>query len=126
MSRNPARTDRERGAVTVEAAIALCSLVSVFGLVLAGVAAVSDQLRCNDAAATAARLAARGQSVLAKQAARATAPEGASIKIEHADGAVVVTVRVDAAGGLLPGLTVRGAAHALPEPGVGLPSDAAP
>ncbi|WP_199431579.1 TadE family type IV pilus minor pilin [Qaidamihabitans albus] len=116
----------DRGAVTVEAAIALCSLVAVFGLVLAGVAAVSDQLRCSDAAAEAARLAARGQGALAEQTARARAPDGATVEIREEGGIVAVTVRADSVGGLLPGVTVRGEAHAVPEPGAEVAGDAVP
>ncbi|PRX50549.1 hypothetical protein B0I33_102673 [Prauserella shujinwangii] len=108
----------ERGSVTVEAALALCSLLVLFALVLAGVAAVSDQLRCTNAAVAAARLAARGEPHLAEQAALDAAPAGAAVEIRHVDGTVQVIVRADPAGGLLPGVTVRGEAHAVPEPGV--------
>ena len=50
----------DRGSVTVEAAIALCALIAVFGIAIAGVAAVADQLKCIDAAREATRLIARG------------------------------------------------------------------
>lgn len=50
------RLSGDRGAVTVEAAIALFALVTVLALSFAGIAAVADQLRCTDAAREAARL----------------------------------------------------------------------
>ena len=40
----------DRGTVTVEAALALCSLVVILALVLGAVSAVAAQLRCIDAA----------------------------------------------------------------------------
>lgn len=108
----------DRGAVTVEAAIALCSLVAVLALALAGVGAIIAQLRCIDAAREAARLAARGQAELGERVARRLAPADASVRIDlHAN---TVTVRVDAdpVAGLLPGVDVDAEAFAILEPGV--------
>jgi Flp pilus assembly protein TadG len=110
----------DRGAVTVEAAIAVCALVAVFGLVLAGMAAVVDQMRCTDAATLAARALARGTpDSTVEQLVHMTAPEGATTSVERVEGAVVVRVSVRPVGGLLPGVVVRAEARAELEPGVG-------
>ncbi|WP_197321755.1 TadE family type IV pilus minor pilin [Saccharomonospora sp. NB11] len=109
---------RDRGAVTVEAAIAVCALVAVFGLVLAGVATVVDHLRCMDAAAQAARVLARGTpEAVARQVVEATAPDGVAMTVDRTAEYVIVRVRASAAGGLVPGLVVQGEAQAMIEPG---------
>jgi Flp pilus assembly protein TadG len=113
----PTRAERDRGAVTVEAAIALSALTLVFGLVLAGVAAVTGQLRCVDAAREAARLVARGERPLADQAVAEIA-SGARLNVEVTGNAVTVDVTAEPAGGLLPGVHLHGHAYALLEPGV--------
>jgi Flp pilus assembly protein TadG len=113
----PARVQRDRGAVTVEAAIALSALTLVFGLILAGVVAVAGQLRCTDAAREAARLVARGARPLADQAIAEIAP-GARLDVEVRGNAVTVDVTAEPAGGLLPGVHLHGHAYALLEPGV--------
>ncbi|MBK1785162.1 TadE family type IV pilus minor pilin [Prauserella cavernicola] len=107
----------DRGAATVEGAIALCSMLAVFGLVLAGVTALSHQLRCADAATEAARHLARGQAPLADEAVRRLAPSGATIDARTQEATVAVTVAVPAIGGLLPGVAVRAEAFAELEPG---------
>ena len=91
----------DRGSVTVEAALALCSLVAVLALVLAAVSAVAAQLRCIDAAREAARLTARGEPDRAEKIARRIAPRGA---------VVAVTVRGDE-------VTARVSATGVPQPG---------
>lgn len=98
--------------------MALCSLVLVFGAVLSGVAAATDQLRCTDAAREAARMLARGDHEHAEGAVRRLAPAGAELDVRTAGDAVAVTVRAKAAGGLLPGVTVVAEAYAELEPGV--------
>ncbi len=108
----------ERGAVTVEAALALCSLLAVLALALAGVSAVSAQLRCMDAAREAARLTARGEPEHGQQIAQQLAPGGASVQIAVQGEEVVVEVAADPVGGLLPGVDVRAEAVAMLEPGV--------
>lgn len=110
--------DSDRGAVTVEAAIALIGLVAVLAMGLAGVAAVGDQLRCTDAAREAARLAARGDPETARDAAERIAPSGAQLDMKLTATAISVTVRAEPAGGLLPGVEVSADAYAVPEPGV--------
>lgn len=120
-----ARSPDDRGAVTVEAAIALFALVAVLALSFAGIVAVVDQLRCTDAAREAARLAARGEPERAKEAVDRIGPSGARFELtEHADG-ITVVVHAEPAGGLLPGVQLRGEAFAVPEPGVGEPSEPA-
>lgn len=115
-------TDGDRGAVTVEAAIALCSLLVVFGLALAGISAVTDQLRCTDAAGSAARLIARGQRQRAEAIVDSVAPEGARLIVRGEGDAVTVSIVVGALGGVLPGVELRGMAYAVLEPGVESPA----
>jgi len=113
------RPPRDSGAVTVEAAIALGAFVIVLAIALGAVAAVTDQLRCTDAAREAARLAARGDSERARVAAERLAPGGAQVTIAVRGDTVEVHVRAEPAGGLLPGIRVHGEAFAVTEPGVG-------
>lgn len=108
----------DRGAVTVEAALALCSLVAVLALALAGVSAVSAQLRCIDAAREAARLTARGEPEHGERIAQRLAPGGATVRVTVHGEEVVAEVSADPVGGLLPGVDVRAEAVALLEPGV--------
>ena len=107
----------DRGAVTVEAAIALCALTVVVGLVLAGFTAVAAQLRCTDAAREAARLIARGEPQLAAQAVEQIAPAGAELSIKTEGDSISVEVRAAPAGGLLPGLHLTASAFGVLEPG---------
>jgi Flp pilus assembly protein TadG len=108
----------ERGSATVEAAIAVCAVVVMLAMALAGSAAVLAQMRCIDAAREAARLVARGESARAEQAARRVAPTGASIVVHVQGDEAVVEVAAESAGGVLPGLSVRAEAIAIVEPGV--------
>lgn len=86
---------------------------------IGAVSAVTSQLRCIDAAREAARAAARGESmqVVVGLATRA-APGGARVEVVSGAEQVVVTVtaQVPIGGGLLPSVTVRGEAVAVPEP----------
>jgi Flp pilus assembly protein TadG len=86
------RTDRtrasDRGAVTVEAALALAGLVLVTTLAVGAVAAVGASVRCTDAARELARLAARGEPDRGRAVAARLAPSGAQ---------VVLTIRGDEA-----------------------------
>ncbi len=77
----------------------------VLVLCLAGVTAVSMQVRCVDAAREAARLAARGDERSAVDAARRVAPVGARIQVRR-DGDFVVATVV-ARSRLLPSLDIR-------------------
>ncbi|OXM72154.1 MULTISPECIES: TadE family type IV pilus minor pilin [Amycolatopsis] len=107
----------DRGAVTVEAAIALCALAVVVGLVLAGFTALANQLRCTDAAREAARLLARGEPQLAAQAVEQIAPPGASLSVKTEGDSITVEVRAAPAGGPFPGLHLTANAFAVLEPG---------
>jgi hypothetical protein len=79
-------------------------LVFVLVLCLAGVSAVSMQVRCVDAAREAARLAARGDDRSAVDVARRVAPGGAQVQLRR-DGAVIVaTVTVHSR--LLPAVVI--------------------
>lgn len=104
----------DRGAVTVEAALAIAALVAVLVLCLAGVSAVSMQVRCIDAAREAARLAARGDNAHAESAARRIAPADAVVQLRR-DGDFVVA-RVSTTSALLPGVTIVAEALAAAEP----------
>ena len=115
--------------VTVEAAIALGSLVAVLAVVLAAVGAVVAQVRCVDAAGEAARRASRDDVPGAQVLARAL-PTGTEVRVEPEGDLVHVVVRVPPLGGALPGLRVTAEAVAAREPAVAAPTgeadDAAP
>ncbi len=86
----------------------------VLALCLAGVTAVSMQVRCVDAAREAARLAARGDQRSALQTARRVAPAGARIEVRR-DGDLV-TATVVAHSKLLPRLDIAAKAVSAAEP----------
>jgi hypothetical protein len=86
----------------------------VLVLCLAGVSAVSMQVRCIDAAREAARLAARGDERSAVDAARHIAPGGAQVQL-HRDGEFVV-VTVTAWSRLLPALDIGAKSVSAAEP----------
>ena len=108
------RLGDDRGAVTVEAALALTALIAVVVLCLGAVAAGAVQVRCIDAAREAARLAARGDAARAEQAAAQVAPGGARISV-RTDGDRIRAV-VSAGVPLLPLLELSAEAVALLEP----------
>lgn len=89
----------------------------VLVLCVAGLTAMSMQVRCIDAAREAARLVARGDDGDAAQAARRIAPIGANLDLRK-EGDLVVAV-VSARSMLLPGVTIRADAIAAIEPTVG-------
>ena len=94
--------------------MAIAALVVVLALCLAGVTAVSMQVRCVDAAREAARLAARGDERFAVDAARRIAPAGARIDVRRGGGFVTATVVVHSS--LLPRLPIAARAVAAAEP----------
>ena len=112
----------ERGSVTAETALALPVLVVVLAAALWAVAAVGAQLRCADAAAGAARAAARGEPADEVAAlARRLAPAGASVTVRETGDEVHVRVMARVRAPVvvgLPALEVGGRAVALREPGV--------
>jgi hypothetical protein len=83
-------------------------------LCLAGLTAVSMQVRCIDAAREAARLAARGDERSAIAAARAVAPGGAGVELRR-DGEFVVAT-VTARSKLLPMLHITATGASVVEP----------
>ncbi|WP_082965978.1 TadE family type IV pilus minor pilin [Mycobacterium kubicae] len=102
------------GSSTVEAALAIATLVSVLVLCLAGVTAASMQVQCVDAAREAARLAARGDGRVAVQVARRLAPKGARVQVRR-DGQYLVAT-VIARSKVLPGIDIRANAVSAAEP----------
>ena len=107
--------------VTVEAAIAIGSLVAVLAVVLAAIGAVVAEIRCVDAAGEAARRASRDDVAGAEALARAL-PSGAEVRVEPDGDLVHVLVRVPPLGGALPGLRLSAEAVAAREPAVAAPS----
>jgi hypothetical protein len=110
------RVPADRGAVTVEAALALCSLALVTALSVGAVAAVAASVRCTDAARELARLAARGEADRGRAVAARLAPGGARVELAIRGDEVVA--EVTAAPLQLPGLRVAGRAVAVLEPEV--------
>ncbi len=92
----------------MEAAIGVVTLVAVLVLCLAGITAVTMQVRCIDAAREAARLAARGDEHSAVATAHGIAPGRAVVQLRQ-DGEFVVAT-VTARSNLLPmlGITATG------------------
>lgn len=103
--------------MTVEAALALCSLMVVLALAIGAVASVGAQLRCTDAAREATRLIVRGEPERARQAAAVIAPAGARVEVEMRGDEVTTTVSARVAG-RLGGLVISGRAVGVLEPGV--------
>lgn len=101
--------------MTIEAALAIASLVTVLTLCLGAVLCISQQVQCQDAAREAARLVARGDEARAVEVAARVAPPGAHIEVSVEDDLVVATVSVDAP--LLPMVTLSADAVAVREPG---------
>ena len=87
----------ECGSATAETAVLLPALAVALAVSLWGLGVVGDQLRCMDAARTAARALARGEpEPLARQAALEAAPDGARVGVSRHGGLVVVEVVVRA------------------------------
>ncbi|MEW5810820.1 MAG: TadE family type IV pilus minor pilin [Actinomycetota bacterium] len=89
--------------------------MAIVAVCLAGLTAVTLQVRCIDAAREAARLAARGDPGAAATA-REIAPAQAGIELQRDGGFVVATVTAGSA--LLPGVAISGRAVSALEPGV--------
>jgi hypothetical protein len=94
--------------------LGVATLVTVMVVCLAGITAVSMQVRCIDAAREAARLAARGDEGSAVAAARGVAPAGAAVELRRNGGFVVATVT--ARSNLLPMLHIAATGEAAMEP----------
>jgi Flp pilus assembly protein TadG len=119
---NPRRHGGDRGAVTVEAALALGCLAATTALAIAAIASVGASVRCTDAARELARAAARGEPEHGRAVAARLAPPGARIvlTVRGDEATAEVTVAPVSA---LP-VRVSGRAVAVLEPGVA--ADAAP
>jgi hypothetical protein len=91
--RSPCRADRERGTVTAEFAVALPAVLVVLAACLGALRVGAEQVRTVDAAAVAARSAARGDdpAVSARLARSAGADQVATNR--SADGLVCVVAR---------------------------------
>jgi TadE-like protein len=90
-----AEAEASRGSVTAEFAVLLPGLVFLLAAVLAAGSAAVAQVRCVDAARSAARLAARHESgSVVVQAGRAAGPAGSSVRVSA--GSQLVRVRVSA------------------------------
>jgi len=107
---------------TAELAVVLPVIVLALLTAVGAVSAMAERMRCADAAAVAARLAARGEDraqVLA--AARRVAPTAAVVRLDTTMTTVRVTVRATArvlpVGDLLPGFSVTGVFEQAREPG---------
>ncbi|MEE3065330.1 MAG: TadE family type IV pilus minor pilin [Actinomycetota bacterium] len=98
----------------MEAALAIAALVVVLALCLAGITAVSMQVRCVDAAREAARLAARGDDRSAVDAARSIAPDGSRIQVRRDGDFIVATVVAHSK--VLPALDISAKAVSAAEP----------
>jgi hypothetical protein len=109
------RWQADAGAVTVEAALALCSLAVFLAVAVASVVAVAAAIRCIDAAREMARLAARGEADRGRAVAAELAPAGARLELVNRDDLVIAEVSHD----LLRPLPLRvgGRAVAALEPG---------
>ncbi|WP_455900753.1 TadE family type IV pilus minor pilin [Rhodococcus gordoniae] len=104
----------DRGGVTVEAALAIASLVSVLVLCLGAVLGIAYQVRCHDAAREAARLTARGDQERALDVAARVAPPDARVAVREEGDLIVVAVTAESP--LLPLLTLTAEAVAAREP----------
>lgn len=112
---------RDEGSVTVEAALGLAGLTVVTVLLIAGLAVLTSQLRCTDAAREAARLLARGQPQEAAAAVHEIAPRGADLSFEHIGDKITAKVTAHPAAGLLPAIHLNATAYAVAEPGTEAP-----
>jgi hypothetical protein len=82
----------DRGAVTVEAALALGTLTAFLALAIGALLSVDRAVRCTDAARELARLAARGEPDRGREVAAALAPAGARLDLAPDGDLLVATV----------------------------------
>ena len=110
----------DRGAVTAEAAVVIPVLVAFAMALLWALTAVSDQIRCVDAARAGARAAARSEPEAAVlDTARDAAPDGARVEVGRAGDLWRVRVEAPAPGPGGLALTLSAEAAALAEDTVG-------
>ncbi len=108
-ARRPPLTD-DTGAVTVEAALALCALTVFVVLALGTLVTVAQSMRCADAARELARLAARGEPDRGRAVAARLAPSGAQLELVQNGDTLIAIVSMRPVGSLP--LTVNGRAVA--------------
>lgn len=89
------REPADSGAVTVEAALALCTLSVFLAVAVGAIAAVGASIRCIDGARELARLAARGEPDRGRAVAAALAPTGARIELVQDGDTVVAEVSAE-------------------------------
>ena len=109
---------KDRGAVSVELALAVPVLFVMVWVAVRAVGAAGAQLACTDAARAGARAAARGESAQAVDAlTRSVAPRGTTVSTTAVPRAVTVRVAARTSPRLFgwPGVVVRGVAVARPE-----------
>jgi hypothetical protein len=116
----PPSGSSDRGAVTVEAALALGSLAVVTALSLGALTAVGAAVRCTDAARELVRLAARGEPDRGRAVAARLAPSGARITLTIRDDEA--TAEVTAAPVQALPVRVSGRAVAVLEPDPAAPA----
>jgi hypothetical protein len=100
----------DAGAVTVEAALALCALTMFLALALGALTAVAQTMRCTDAARELARLAARGEPDRGRAVAARLAPSGAALELTQDGDTVTATVSVRPVGSLTMAVSGRAVA----------------
>ncbi len=94
MSRGPVST-RDRGSVTAEIAVGLPAVVVVLAACLGALGLGTAQVRAQDAAADAARLLGRGETLAAAQGHVDRAVPGARLAVDYPDDLVCTTVSVE-------------------------------
>jgi Flp pilus assembly protein TadG len=117
----------DAGYATVEAALAIPSLL-LFAVALAGVlTGVATQIRCVDAARLGARAAARGEPATDIETAVTRAAPGSSVHVTTEDGLIHVSVAAPVAAlPMLRAFTVHAEAFEADEAAVGGETDLAP
>jgi hypothetical protein len=104
------RPPLDAGAVTVEAALALCALTVFLAMALGALTAVAQTMRCTDAARELARLAARGEPDRGRAIAARLAPSGAVLEVTQDGDTVTATVSVRLVGSLAMSVSGRAVA----------------
>lgn len=107
--------DGDRGAVTVEAALALCTLTVFLAMAVGAVATAGAAVRCTDAARELVRLAARGEVERGRTVATDLAPAGSAVQLDQAGDLLTGVVSVRLAPPLP--ITVSGRSVGALEPG---------
>jgi hypothetical protein len=107
--------DGDRGAVTVEAALALCTLTVFLAMAVGAVATAGAAVRCTDAARELVRLAARGEAERGRTVATDLAPAGSAVQLDQTGDLLTGVVSVRLAPPLP--ITVSGRSVGALEPG---------